>query len=374
MIATALKPTYFPWMDYARYSFSLGLKAGERTYLSGHTASEYDADAKRMVIKGGMAEQTRTAYDKLEAILAADGKSLADVVRLVEYVTPDGIERYAEAEAVRHERLGPNTTINTVPVKALLRRDAFIELEATAGPETAAAGGAIDSAGLVFLPTLYPRNGGDLVAQCHDVFDQAEALLKPLGLDLNAVVKTVEFIPPSVLPTYKESAKVRRERFTGVYPAATGIIMPRLVRDDAMLQIDITAARDAPEAVNPGWKRFERLTYSPGVKAGKLLFLSGMMALDPETGAPVAENDVVAEAEATYTRLLEVVAAAGGGPGNLVKTIEYTTPAAQATYRDVANVRQRLLQEPYPASTGPLCETLLRPTMNIEICSIGVLD
>ncbi|MEQ9639822.1 MAG: RidA family protein [Alphaproteobacteria bacterium] len=373
MTATALKPTHFPWMDYARYSFSLGLKAGERTYLSGHTASEYDRDTKRMVIKGGMAEQTRTAYDKLEAILAADGKTLADVIRLVEYVTPDGIERYAEAEAVRRERLGDKATVNTVPVKALLRRDAYIELEATAGPGTALVGGAVDSAGLVYLPTLHGR-GGDLVAQCHDVFDQAETLLKPLGLGLDAVVKTVEFIPPDVLPIYKESAKVRRERFTGVYPAATGIIMPRLVRDDAMVQIDITATRDTPETVNPGWSRFEKLTYSPGVKAGKLLFLSGMMALDPETGAPAAENDVVAEAEATYTRILEVVAAAGGGPRNLVKTIEYTTPAAQATYRDVAKVRQRLFELPFPASTGPLCETLLRPTMNIEICSIGVLD
>src|SRR5438132_13132341 len=93
----AIKPSHFPWFDYSRYSCSLGVRAGDRVYLSGHTASEYDAGAKRVVVKGGMTEQVRTAYTKIGAILDAAGLSFADVVRVVEYVKPEGIERYAEA-------------------------------------------------------------------------------------------------------------------------------------------------------------------------------------------------------------------------------------------------------------------------------------
>ena len=42
MTAIAIKPAHFPWFDYSRYSFSLGLKTPAGVYLSGHTASEYD--------------------------------------------------------------------------------------------------------------------------------------------------------------------------------------------------------------------------------------------------------------------------------------------------------------------------------------------
>jgi enamine deaminase RidA (YjgF/YER057c/UK114 family) len=118
----ALKPPRFPWFDYSRYSFSLGLKADSYTILSGHSASEYDAQAGAIVVKGGMAQQTRTAWDKIATILEAGGQSLADVVRAVEYVTPAGIERYAEAAQARAEAFGANRpAVNTVVVKSLLR-------------------------------------------------------------------------------------------------------------------------------------------------------------------------------------------------------------------------------------------------------------
>src|SRR4029077_9159500 len=112
---------------------------------------------------------------------------------------------------------------------------------------------------------------------------------------------------------------------------------------------------------NPGWSRYQKLTYSPGVRAGKLLFLSGQGALDPATETLLHDGDVVAQAEYTYANILKVVEAAGGNARHLVKTIEYVTPAAMARYRDVAAVRAKLLSTPYPASTGVVCGALLRP-------------
>ena len=120
MVSVAVHPKQFPWFDYSNYSFSLGIDVGDGVYLSGHTASAYDKELDRITIKGDMAEQARTAYSKIAAILEGAGKSFGDVVRVVEYVKPEGIERYAEAAAIRTELFGNHRpAVNTVPVKAL---------------------------------------------------------------------------------------------------------------------------------------------------------------------------------------------------------------------------------------------------------------
>jgi enamine deaminase RidA (YjgF/YER057c/UK114 family) len=384
---TTITPARFPWFDYSRYSFSLGVRAGDRAYLSGHTASEFDPETKRIVVRGGLRDQARTAYTKIAAILEGAGLTFADVVRVVEYVTPEGIERYAEAAAVRDEVFGPHRpAVNTVPVKALLRPDAFIEIEVTAG----AAGrvtevepglpAAHESAGIVFLPSVLPMDArakiigaGDVVAQAHAIFERAGRMLRALGLGFDRVVKTLDYITPAALASYKLTGRVRREFLGPVYPGAAGIIMPRLLHPEALIQFDFIATRDEPVAVNPGWARYEKLTYSPGVRAGKLLFLSGQGALDPATERVVHDGDVAAQGEYTLRNIVKVVEAAGGTVADIVKTVEYVTSAALPRYREVAGVRSRLLVPPWPASTGLVCEALLRPEMLIEIDTTAVL-
>lgn len=385
---TAIKPARFPWFDYSRYSFSLGLLAGPGAYLSGHTASEHDPASGRMVVRGGMGEQVRTAYAKIAAILEAGGFGLSDVTRIVEYVRPEGIERYAEAAAVRAEVFGAHQpTVHTVPVKSLLRPEAFIEIEVTAGPAgpTAAGGrGAApvrESAGVVFLPSVQPVDddgniigAGDVVAQTRAIFEKAQRLLASMGLTMAGVVKTNDYLTPAALAGYKGTGRVRKEFLGPVYPGAAGILMPRMVHPEALIQYDFIASRDTPVAVNPGWTRYQKLTYSPAVKAGRYLFMSGQAALDPATERMLFDGDVVAQAEYTYGNIIKTLEAAGAGPEHLVKTIEYVTPGGLARYREVAKVRERLLKQPFPASTGLVCEALLRPEMQIEIDPFAILD
>ena len=378
MSFTVLKPKHFPWFDYSRYSFSMGLQSSTGTYLSGNTASEFDPAVKRIVVKGGMTEQVRTAWAKIGAILEAGGLSYADVTRVVEYVKPEGIERYTEAHAVRREVFkGHEPVVYTVPVKALLRPDAFIEIEVTASRVP----GKKETAGVVFLPTVQPVDdqgniigAGDVVAQTRAIFEKAGKMLAALGVGFDRVVKTCDYITTAALSAYKGTGRVRKEHLGPVYPGAAGILMPRLVHPQALIQYDFIATRDTPVAVNPGWTRYRKLTYSPAVRAGKLLFMSGQGSLDPATERVVHDGDVVAQAEYTYANILKVLEAAGAGPQNLVKTIEYVTPAALARYRDVAKVREKLLREPWPASTGLICEALLRPEMQIEIDPFAVLS
>jgi len=388
MVSVAVHPKQFPWFDYSNYSFSLGIDVGDGIYLSGHTASAYDKELDRITIKGDMAEQARTAYSKIAAILEGVGKSFGDVVRVVEYVKPEGIERYAEAAAIRTELFGNHRpAVNTVPVKALLRPDAFIEIEITAGPvgsETSFGSGlpvARESSGVVFLPTVQAINengeiigAGDVVAQTAAIFEKAKKMLEKLGLGFDSIVKTLDYITPEALTNYRGTGRVRKEFLGPVYPGAAGILMPRLLHPEALIQYDFIASRDQTVAVNPGWDRYEKLTYSPGVRAGKLLFLSGQGSLDPSTERIVHDGDVVAQAEYTYNNILKVIEAGGGKPENLVKTIEYVTPAALERYREVGALRAKQLSQPYPAATGLICEALLRPEMQIEIDPFAVLD
>jgi enamine deaminase RidA (YjgF/YER057c/UK114 family) len=391
----ALKPSNFPWYDYSRYTFSLGLKVGNRTFLSGHSASEYDPASNNIVVKGGMAVQTRTAYAKIAAILEAGGQSLADVVRVVEYVTAAGIEHYAEAAQVRGETFGLNRpAVNTVVVKGLLRPQALIEIEVTANRSAStatvsAARGNVPLAwmparaadGVVYLSSILPHDDfggvvapGDVAAQTRAIFERASQVLKSFGLTMENVVKTVDYINPAALPTYKSTGHIRREYLAPVYPAATGIIMPSVSHPGAMIQVDFTASQYPKTVVNPGWSRYADLTYSPAVRAGDALFIAGMAALDPATGNAVHAGDISAQAAFVYENILRTVTAAGGGPEHLAKTVEYVTSAALPRYREVAGVRARLLREPYPPSTGVICETLLRPEFQIEVDSLAILD
>jgi len=391
MERSALKPQHFPWYDYSRYTFSLGLSVGERTLLSGHSASEYDPGAREMIVKGGMREQARTAWAKISAILEAGGRSLADVIRVAEYVTLDGIERYAEATAIRAELFGGNRpAVNTVVVNRLLRPRALIEIEVEAEPAAAppradrgsppAWAPARAADGFVYLSSILPLDdggaviaAGDPVAQTRAIFERGARVLAALGLGMDRVVKTVDYLVPAALPNYKHTGGVRREFLGPVYPAATGIIMKRVAHRDAMIQIDFIASRHQPAAVNPGWTRYAQLTYSPAVRAGDALFIAGHAALDPESGRPMHAGDVAAQAAYVYGNILRVVAAAGGGPEHLAKTVEYITPAALERYREVAGVRSRILRAPFPASTGCVCEALLRPEFQIEVDALAII-
>lgn len=387
MERSALKPHHFPWYDYSRYTFSLGLSVGERTLLSGHSASEYDAGAREIVVRGGMCEQARTAWAKIATILEAGGRSLADIVRVVEYVTLEGIERYAEAAAIRDELFGDNRpALNTVVVNRLLRPQALIEIEVEAEPSEAPPRAdriwpfARVADGFVYLSSILPLDdagaviaAGDPVAQIRAIYERAARVLAALGLGMDRVVKTVDYLSPAALANYKHTGGVRREFLGPVYPAATGIIMRRVAHRDAMVQVDFIASLHQPAAVNPRWARYAQLTYSPAVRAGEMLFISGHPALDQESATPVHPGDIAAQAAYVYGNILRVVAAAGGEPEHLAKTIEYITPAALERYREVAGVRSRILRAPFPASTGCVCETLLRPEYLIEVDSLAII-
>lgn len=384
----AITPADFPWFDYSSYSFSLGLEVAPGVVsLSGHSASEYDPDRKKIVVDGDISQQTRTAYAKIEAILDAAGLGFDDVTRVVENVTVAGIDGYADIERVRTETFGSHTpAVNTVVVNGLLRPAALVEIDVTArrgggtpyGVDStgrASFAPAVEAEDAVYISTIRPYDeGGELVGegdpeeQVRQIFRNAERILAHCGLATSHIVKTVDMVRPEALAGYRYTGRPRREFLGPVYPGAAGIVHSRVAADDRVLVCyDMVASRLPARAINPGWNRYEKLTYSPAVLAGNTLFMSGQAALDPATEQALFPGDIVAQADHIYRNIGLVLEAAGLSHANLTKTIEYVTPEGLADYRQVAGVRKKVLAEPFPASTGAICHSLLRPEFLLEV-------
>ena len=114
----------------------------------------------------------------------------------------------------------------------------------------------------------------------------------------------------------------------------------------------------------------ERYTFSPAVRTGNLLFISGTTATD-ESGAIVAPGDIVGQTRYIYRKFAALLAAAGGDLEHIVETTEYVTTTEN--YRGTADVRRELFQPPYPAATGVIVKGLLREGALIEISAVALL-
>lgn len=286
MPRVALEPDEYPFLDYRRFTFSLAVMAGGSAWLSGSTAVRHDA-AKGMVVEGDLVAQARLVIDKMRATLVPAGLTLADMVRVVEYVTPAALDDLPKLAALRHAAYGGAApSVSTIVVKSLLRPAALIEIEgvarrggagsvvyrgnagagapregeraltflspglppaaqgisvimprivaATAGTQHERASG--DA--VAFLAAEGDPAAGDVVGQCREVYARLAQRIAAMGADLDAVVKTTEFVTPAGLADYRRTADVRREVFAAPYPAATGVICEALPTPGALIAVE----------------------------------------------------------------------------------------------------------------------------------------
>lgn len=93
---------------------------------------------------------------------------------------------------------------------------------------------------------------------------------------------------------------------------------------------------EAPAAIGP---------YSQAVSAGKLLFISGMLGIDPATGE--LQPDLVSQAEQALKNLSATLKAAGMTEANVVKTTIFLTD--MGAFGAVNELYAACFTAPYPA-------------------------
>jgi len=95
----------------------------------------------------------------------------------------------------------------------------------------------------------------------------------------------------------------------------------------------------APAAVGP----YSQAVVAP---AGKLVFLSGQIGLDPATGVLVTDS-FEAQVEQAFSNMHQVIEAAGGQASNIIKLTLFLTDLNQFT--QVNDIMARVIPQPFPA-------------------------
>jgi len=121
----------------------------------------------------------------------------------------------------------------------------------------------------------------------------------------------------------------------------------------------VITAPDAPKAMG---------AYSPAIKAGNLLFISGQIPVDPSTGDLVA-GDITAQAERVMQNLAALLRAAGVGFDHVVRTTVFL--ADMNDFAAMNEVYSRYIVDPPPARATVQVARLPRD-VSIEIDAIAV--
>ena len=101
--------------------------------------------------------------------------------------------------------------------------------------------------------------------------------------------------------------------------------------------MNVICTKNAPAAVGP---------YSQAIDCGDLVFLSGQIPLDPQTGA-VVEGGLEAQAHQMFRNVKAVLAEAGLSLQNVVKTTVFMTDLGQ--FGALNAIYAEYFAEPYPA-------------------------
>jgi aminoacrylate peracid reductase len=113
-------------------------------------------------------------------------------------------------------------------------------------------------------------------------------------------------------------------------------------------------------------------TFSPAVRVGNLLFISGTTAVDENLNV-VGKNDIVAQTRFIFEKFGRLLAQTGASFNNIVETTEYFLTLND--YKKTAEVRREFFKgPPYPAATGVLVAGLIRKDALIEIKATAVLN
>jgi 2-iminobutanoate/2-iminopropanoate deaminase len=123
----------------------------------------------------------------------------------------------------------------------------------------------------------------------------------------------------------------------------------------------VVTAPDAPKAMG---------AYSPAIKAGNLLFISGQIPVDPATGNLI-QGDITAQAEQVMKNLTALLRAAGASFTNVARTTVYL--ADMNDFAAMNEVYSRYIVDPPPARATVQVARLPRD-VKIEIDAIAVLS
>ena len=412
-----IKPTKWPYFDYAGLPYSLAVEKGGFLFTSGQTAEQEDPETGLLDCSGSLDEQMSVILQKQKILMETAGASPEHLVNRTVFrasagapamvhhreFTPNPVTKHNIWEEHFGNHYAPGTGIfmqGNLNLKAIVCSDLTLDMRPgdkryinpgfPSDPERAVQfynqgtnrpgvlkNDIVWSAGQA--PWYFELDGTvkshpTLVEQTRFLYRKFENILADAGASMNDVIMTRDYIVPAARPYYRATADVRREFFGENIPASTGVVCVALFAPDWLIEINMVAVKGGQkEVVLAEQARSHGLTFMPGVKKGNLFFISGMTGHDPGTGK-VALGDVVAQTRQTYENIATVLEAGGASFDDVVKVTDYIDEAALPEYGQSTEVRREFFGESLPAASATVCNRLLNPNALIEIEAIAVID
>jgi enamine deaminase RidA (YjgF/YER057c/UK114 family) len=361
----AIVPTVFPWKDHTKYTYPLGLDIGGVAFLSGNSASEFDAAAGKIVVKGDLESQIETALAKIRAVLEADNLTLGDIVSIVQYVAPAAFNAIPSLRGILASRGLTGAVGHVVPVNRLMRREALIELEVVAAnasqrnivSQTPHAVGIFESESFV----LFDESVGSLPGEGSSIESElrrVERLLLDLGLDWTNVARCRLMAATATAAHLDDAVSLVRDRDRDL-PIMPTIGLSQLPEGSAKISLEIGVP--SPNAASA--RAWEGALVR---QHGKFILATGLVSRD-------SELNLVEQVEQIYGVIVpELLASAGMAMEHIVQTVEWVKQAALPDYRQTGVTRRMLLREPFPVASGLVCSALpgdRKVSVDIIACS-----
>ena len=239
---------------YGALTYVPGVIAGDTLWTSGFVGNEEVDGQPSFPQDTGV--QMGLTYGIVGSVLESTGAVPSDVVKTLEYVSPQAWLQYdgGSAKARGEFFSGAYPASTGITVNRLLRPEGHVEVEAVAVlggtreeiqvPDwDASYGGATSVPGVrkgrmvhlssqagVDHTTASVVAPFDIVAQAERAYGNLARVLAEGGYSMDDVVNTIEWVPPNGLSTYRRVGEVRRKYFGDSFPSATGVSMHRIRR------------------------------------------------------------------------------------------------------------------------------------------------
>jgi 2-iminobutanoate/2-iminopropanoate deaminase len=122
------------------------------------------------------------------------------------------------------------------------------------------------------------------------------------------------------------------------------------------------------ERIHPPGAPAPRGPYSPAVRAGDTIYISGQIPIDPITGQ-IVTGDVQAETRQVLTNIRNILAGCGASLADVVRCAVYLTDASD--FKAMNEVYAEFFGEAKPARTTIVAAALPLPGAKVEIDAIA---
>jgi enamine deaminase RidA (YjgF/YER057c/UK114 family) len=225
-------------------------------------------------------------------------------------------------------------------------------------------------------------HGEDIVSQAQLTIENIARVLDSLGADLDDVVKlNTWYVGYGTDADWRRAAQIRSNAFRYPGPGATGVPVPNVYPDGALIRQECWALRAPGGGKLPRslswphghWDWPMRVSFQQAVKVGQWIFLGGQVALDPH-GKTAAPGDMAAQTHINMEFVRNLLAGFGATMEDMVKlTCFYRTSGEQNGLHENLAIRSSYFGQLGPASTSVPLENLGFEGVMLEIEGIALM-